>query len=98
MELDNTFDKKFLIILNIKIAYIASNIIEPINPNSSENNVNIKSVCFSGKNSKYPWVPFKKPFPKRRPDPTAIYDWIIWEPAPKGSLSGSKKVRILNFW
>ena len=72
--------------------------IDPKNPNSSENNVKIKSVCFSGKNSKYPWVPFKKPLPVRPPEPTAILDWIIWYPAPNGSLSGSKKVSILNFW
>ena len=65
-------------ILNIKIAYNISNKIEPIKPNSSEKSVNIKSVCFSGKNSKYPWVPFKKPLPVRPPDPTAIFDCIIW--------------------
>ena len=71
---------------------------DPINPNSSEYSVNIKSVCFSGKNSKYPWVPFRKPFPDKPPDPTAILDWIICYPAPSGSLSGSKNVSILFFW
>ena len=32
--------------------YKSNNIIEPKKPNSSEKRVNIKSVCFSGKNSK----------------------------------------------
>ena len=31
------------------VEFITSNKIEPIKPNSSENNVKIKSVCFSGK-------------------------------------------------
>ena len=39
-------------ILYIIIPYKMSNKIEPTNPNSSENKVNIKSVCFSGKKSK----------------------------------------------
>ena len=34
-----------LIILNIIIEYNIKRPIEPINPNSSENNVKIKSVC-----------------------------------------------------
>ena len=34
------------------ITYINKRDTEPKNPCSSENNVNIKSVCFSGKNSK----------------------------------------------
>ena len=41
-----------LIILKIIIAYNIKSPTEPIKPNSSENNVNIKSVCFSGKKSK----------------------------------------------
>ena len=40
----------------------------------------------------------RKPFPDNPPEPTAIFDCIIWYPAPKGSLSGLKKVNILNFW
>ncbi len=32
--------------------YKIINIIDPKKPNSSEKSVNIKSVCFSGKNSK----------------------------------------------
>ena len=51
---------------------------DPIKPNSSENNVKIKSVCFSGKKSRYPWVPFKNPLPNKPPEPTAILDCIIW--------------------
>ena len=43
-------------------------------------------------------MPFKKPLPLKPPDPTAILDWMIWYPAPRGSLSGFRNVRILNFW
>ena len=39
-------------ILKIIIEYKTNNPTDPINPNSSENKVNIKSVCFSGKKSK----------------------------------------------
>ena len=39
-------------ILIIIIEYKTNNPTDPINPNSSENKVNIKSVCFSGKKSK----------------------------------------------
>lgn len=42
-------------------------------PNSSENMVNIKSVCFSGKKFKWLWVPDKKPLPVRPPEPKAIF-------------------------
>ena len=41
-----------LIILYISNIYKNKSIIDPRNPNSSENSVNIKSVCFSGKKSK----------------------------------------------
>ena len=44
----------------------------PIKPNSSPINVNIKSVCFSGKYCKYDWDPSKKPLPVRPPEPKAI--------------------------
>ena len=39
-------------ILIIIIEYNINKATDPINPNSSENNVKIKSVCFSGKKSK----------------------------------------------
>ena len=71
---------------------------EPKNPNCSAKTVKIKSVCFSGKNSKLLWVPCLKPYPKKPPDPIAILDWIIWYPDPNGSFSGFKKVSILCFW
>ena len=38
--------------LKIIIVYNNKSPIEPIKPNSSENRVKIKSVCFSGKNSR----------------------------------------------
>ena len=60
-------------------------------PNSSENRVKIKSVCFLVNNQDNS-VNHKKPFPNNPPDPMAIFDCIIWYPAPKGSLSGFKKV------
>ena len=41
-----------LIILNIIIEYNIKRPTEPTKPNSSENKVKIKSVCFSGKKSK----------------------------------------------
>ena len=41
-----------LTILNMIIKYNINRPTEPINPNSSENKVKIKSVCFSGKKSK----------------------------------------------
>ena len=41
-----------LTILKIITRYIIKSKIEPKNPNSSENNVKMKSVCFSGKKSK----------------------------------------------
>ena len=44
--------KPVRIILYIIIEYNINKSIEPTNPNSSENKVNIKSVCFSGKKSK----------------------------------------------
>ena len=53
-----SFAKKLLqenpifIILKINKAYKNISNIDPINPNSSEKRVNIKSVCFSGKNSR----------------------------------------------
>ena len=39
-------------ILHVIVMYRPNTKHEPKKPNSSENNVNIKSVCFSGKNSK----------------------------------------------
>ena len=40
------------IILRIIIVYNNKSPTEPINPNSSENKVKIKSVCFSGRKSR----------------------------------------------
>ena len=46
----------------------------PINPHSSENTAKIKSVCFSGINSKCVCVPFKNPLPESPPEPMAMVD------------------------
>jgi len=50
---------------------------EPIKPHSSAITEKAKSECCSGRKCNLVWVPFKKPFPHKRPDPTAILDWII---------------------
>ena len=44
--------KPVLIIRYIIKPYSSNKSIDPTKPNSSENKVNIKSVCFSGKKSK----------------------------------------------
>lgn len=43
-----------------------------IMPNSSENVVKIKSVCFSGRKFRWLWVPERKPLPQTLPEPRAI--------------------------
>ena len=45
-------EKPILIILKINKAYNKIRTIEPTKPSSSEKRVKIKSVCFSGKNSR----------------------------------------------
>ena len=59
------------------IKYSVNNIMTPKKPNSSERTENIKSVPLSGKNSNCDCVPFKKPFPNKPPEPTAIFYLII---------------------
>ena len=70
----------------------------PIKPNSSPNIEKIKSVCFSGKKSKWDCDPFVHPLPNKPPEPTAICDCIIWYPDPNGSFSGLNNVKILLCW
>jgi hypothetical protein len=36
--------------------------------------VKMKSVCFSGRKSRWPWVPCRKPLPHNPPEPSAIFD------------------------
>ncbi len=78
--------------------YMLSRGMIPRKPNSSAITENIKSVVLSGKKSNCPWLPLSQPFPNIPPDPMAIFDWIIWYPAPKGSFSGFKKVNTRFFW
>ena len=47
---------------------------EPRNPNCSAKTVKIKSVCFSGRNSKLLCDPCLKPLPKKPAEPIAIFD------------------------
>ena len=48
--------------------------IVPIKPNSSPINVNIKSVCFSGRNLDMIEFLVKNLFPAKPPEPKAIFD------------------------
>ncbi len=70
----------------------------PTKPHSSAKTEKTKSVCCSGRNFNCVCVPRKNPFPMIPPDPTAMMDWMMWYPAPRGSCSGSKKVMIRSFW
>jgi hypothetical protein len=54
----------------------------------------MKSVCRSGMNSSWAWVPDFQPLPKMPPEPMAMVDWMMWKPLPSGSFSGSKSVRM----
>ena len=63
----------------------------PKKPNSSPINVKIKSVCFSGKYSKYDWLPCKKPFPKNPPEPRAIFEKIVSSLIKKNNIIDSLK-------
>ena len=50
-----------------------------------------------GKNPRMFCVPIKKPFPDHPPEPTAISDWILFQPVPRGSREESKKTINLSF-
>ena len=67
-------------------------------PNSSPITLTIKSDSWTGKNFNWVWVPSPNPLPKNPPEPKAVLLWIIWYPAPSGSSSGFKNVRILFLW
>ena len=70
----------------------------PIRPNSSENTAKMKSVWRSGMNSRWAWVPFSQPLPDKPPEPTAMVDWMMWKPAPSGSVVGSSSVSTRLRW
>ena len=70
----------------------------PIKPNSSAYVDIMKSVWCSGKYPKCDCVPSVNPFPIKPPEPMAILDWIIFQPAPNASDSGSNKVSTRFFW
>ncbi len=58
----------------------------------------IKSVWLSGKKSRCDWVPANQPLPNTPPEPIAAFDWMMFQPVPSGSLSGSRKVSTRCFW
>ena len=58
----------------------------------------MKSVCASGRTWSWVCVPSPQPAPASPPEPTAIRDWSVWKPAPRGSRSGSRKTRIRSRW
>ena len=70
----------------------------PTNPHSSPTVQKIKSVLCSGTKSNLVCVPFRKPFPKKPPDPIAILDCMRLYPAPNGSISLPRKMFILFIW
>ena len=58
----------------------------------------MKSVRLSGRNSSCACVPYVRPLPENPPEPSAILDWMMFQPVPKGSLSGSRNVSTRAFW
>ena len=52
----------------------------------------MKSVVRSGMNSRWVCVPSIQPRPHSPPEPTAMVDWMMWNPLPSGSLLGSSSV------
>ena len=54
----------------------------PKKPASSERMLKMKSVLCSGRNRKWLCVPRKNPLPKSPPAPMAVFDWIMFQPAP----------------
>jgi hypothetical protein len=54
--------------------YKINNVIPPTKPNSSIKKEKIKSVSYSGRKLRGPWVPLNKPLPRKPPEPIAIFD------------------------
>ncbi|MNN60209.1 hypothetical protein D3C81_1753780 [compost metagenome] len=82
----------------ISSKYSTSSAALPIRPNSSEKTAKMKSVCFSGMNSRWVCVPLRKPLPSTPPEPIAMIDWMVWKPLPSGSLVGSSSVHTRCCW
>ncbi|MNN61221.1 hypothetical protein D3C81_1764480 [compost metagenome] len=78
--------------------YNASTIATPIQPNSSLSTENAKSVVCSGMKFKCDCEPNPQPLPVSPPEPMAILDWMMFQPAPSASLSGSRNIMIRSFW
>ena len=58
----------------------------------------MKSVDDSGRKSSRDWVPSSQPLPVTPPEPMAVFDWIMFQPAPRGSASGLRKVSTRLRW
>ena len=69
-----------------------------MNPSSSARVANTKSVAWTGRKSPCVWVPFVRPLPTSPPDPTAIWAWWSWKPAPWMSGAALKKASRRAFW
>jgi hypothetical protein len=48
----------------------------------------MKSVWLSGRKSSCDCVPCVQPLPDQPPEPIAVLDWMMFQPAPSRSLSG----------
>jgi len=55
----------------------ATRTMAPTKPHSSANTATAKSVCFSGRNRSWLWVPSRNPLPHICPEPMAICDWMM---------------------
>jgi hypothetical protein len=70
----------------------------PAKPVSSAIIEKIKSVDCWGRYLKWLCVPLRNPLPKTPPEPTAVIDWIMFHPAPRGSIYGSRNTTSLIIW
>jgi hypothetical protein len=65
----------------------------PSKPRSSEKTAKDEvGMSFGDELQMRVWVPSSQPLPKLPPDPMAIVDWMMWYPAPSGSVVGSISV------
>ena len=70
----------------------------PTKPSSSPATVNTKSVCCSGTNLPFVWLPWNSPVPTRPPEPIAILAWVTLYAAPWVLASGLVNTRNRSSW
>ena len=78
--------------------YKASISVTPMRPSSSPITAMMKSVRLAGKKPSWLCVPSNRPLPLNPPEPSAVLDWMMFQPAPCGSRSGSNNVSTRCFW